>query len=73
IALNKTEIAIKELLNYLSKSKKTLSEQVILQSGKFQELQKNSRMGLWSIDESNRSRTQINAALLEIISEIESV
>ncbi len=72
IAQNKTEIAIKELLNYLSKSKKTFSEQVILQSGKFQELQKNSRMGLWSIDESNRSRTQINAALLEIISEIES-
>lgn len=72
IAQNKTDLAIKELMQYTGEINHPLNQQVILQSGKFQELKKNKLMGLWAFNEITLYGSQINVALLEIISELEA-
>ena len=71
IASNKIELAISALTNDAKTADKELYNMVLMQSGKFNDLKKKQRMGIIETSEANMMMNQINAALLDIISELE--
>ena len=73
IGANKVEVALKEMLSVFSQADPDLHQQLLMISGRWNELKKNQRLGLIDFKEFSREQNQINAALLEMISEWEKL
>lgn len=71
IASNKIELAINALTSDAKATDKELYNMVLMQSGKFSDLKKKQRMGIIETSEASIMMNQINAVLLDIISDLE--
>ncbi len=71
IGEGKTKKAIQRLL-LITKDDNDLHQEVIIQSARFEEMTRNSRMGIASHEENNISRARVNSALLDIISRLDN-
>lgn len=70
IARNELDKALSQLRSLLDKS--PLLDEVIHQSGRFQDIRKQIRLGLVSHADASITRNQISAGLLELLGEIET-
>lgn len=72
IALNKTEIAIKSIMDYAKKSNPSFEDEISVLSSRFYRIEEGIRIGTLSREEANRERNQIHAALLSILKKMQA-